>query len=66
MRRITTIRSSREASLEMHREELRNVRWARRRSQILTLTALVSAFGLLLAEPAPQRVVQVMERLLGL
>jgi preprotein translocase subunit SecE len=43
-RRISSIRSSREADLEERREELRNIRWARHRNQLIT-TAVILIVG---------------------
>lgn len=43
MRRISRIRSKREAELEKQREELRNLRWARRRSMVTTAVIASSA-----------------------
>jgi hypothetical protein len=47
MRRISSIRTTREAELEKRREDLRNGRWARRRSMVLTgvLVLLVATSG---------------------
>lgn len=63
MRRISTIQSSREANLEERREELRNLRWARRRNQIVTL-AIVASLIALLAHSAPHQALQLVGWLL--
>jgi hypothetical protein len=42
MRRISKIRNRREAEFEARREELRNMRWKRRRSEILTAASVIS------------------------
>jgi hypothetical protein len=46
MRRISTIRNRQETEIEVRREELRNMRWARRRNMLLTAFALASGAGL--------------------
>jgi|tagenome__1003787_1003787.scaffolds.fasta_scaffold20985913_5 hypothetical protein len=43
MRRISAIRTEKEADLEGLREDLRERRWARRRSMLLTAAGVVSA-----------------------
>lgn len=42
MRRISKIRNRREASIEVEREELRNMRWERHKSKILTAATAIS------------------------
>jgi hypothetical protein len=66
MRRISNIRSSREVTLEMHREELRNVRWARRRNQIVTVAGVASTLVFLFADSGPEYSLRVVEKLLGI
>lgn len=66
MRRISTIRNSREASLEKHREELRNSRWARRRSQILTFAGAASVVVAAAADWVPADLARMMARFLGI
>jgi hypothetical protein len=46
MRRISSIRSVREAELERLREELRNLRWSRRRSQLILGMTVLAALTL--------------------
>ena len=65
MRRISNIRNSREASLEKRREELRNSRWARWRSQFLTLAGMASLAVAASADQAPADVARVIRTLLG-
>lgn len=43
MRRISSIRTHREAELEKRREELRDSRWNRRRSMVVTVVGTASA-----------------------
>ncbi len=45
MRRISSIRSGREADLENRREELRDIRWKRHRSQLGVLIGLAIALS---------------------
>lgn len=61
MRRITSIRTTREAELEKRREALRNSRWTRRRSMVLTGLVVVVA-----ATPAGPAVFHVLRAVLGL
>jgi|GEM_PF-5182522 len=42
MRRISKIRNQREAAIEDRREELRDRRWARHKSKILTFAGIAS------------------------
>lgn len=65
MRRISAIRSHREAELEKHREDLRNIRWARRRSQLLTAGIVFSTIGVA-ASGSSHGLVDVFRTLTGL
>jgi hypothetical protein len=63
MRRISSIRNCREADLEARREELRDVRWARRRSQMITITLILIAIitaGMLWASQDPAGLVHLL------
>jgi hypothetical protein len=47
MRRVSAIRSNRDFDMEKRREELRDIRWARRRSQLITAVIVVAVIVLL-------------------
>jgi hypothetical protein len=66
MLRISSIRNSREASLEKRREELRNSRWARHRSQLLTFGGVASVSIAAVADWVPVDLARVIERFLGI
>jgi hypothetical protein len=64
MRRISSIRSGREAELEKRREELRDIRWRRRRNMMITVVSLVVAVVAVLTEEG-RGILQILPGLLG-
>jgi hypothetical protein len=65
MRRISSIHTHRQADLERRREELRDMRWGRRRSMLITIVSLVLTAALLLSG-GPTGIVQALRAVAGL
>jgi hypothetical protein len=65
MRRINSIQTHRQADLERRREELRNLRWTRRRSMLITIASLLLAAALLLSG-GPKVLIQALRAVAGL
>jgi hypothetical protein len=64
VQRISSIRSRQEAELEMRREQLRDSRWARRRSQLITVGIAGSTIALL-STGAPNEILHVLRAFVG-
>lgn len=65
MRRISTLQSERDIDMERHREELRDIRWARWRSELRTAGALIGT-ATLIATGTTGQIVQAIRAFLGL
>lgn len=65
MRRVSAICSNSDFEIEERREALRNIRWARRRSQLITVV-FVAAVVVLLIAGSPGEAARSVSALLGL